>query len=93
MRCLTYEAAKKYVRSLNHGGHTDWRLPTASELAAIYKQDPFFPASGAQWYWSSESYAKGFHTVTNIVTAKPETIYTREFRNTSECGSVRAVRP
>jgi hypothetical protein len=68
-------------------------LPTASELAGILKQAPFFPASGAEWYWSSESYAKGFHTVANIVSAKQETIYTREFRKISECGSVRAVRP
>ena len=91
--CLSYQDAQTYVSGFRLGGHTDWRLPTASELAAIYKQPPFFPASGAEWYWSSESYAKGYHTVANIVTAKPETVYSREFRAVSECGAVRAVRP
>jgi hypothetical protein len=91
--CLTYDAAIAYTRELAHGGYTDWRLPTASELAAIYKQPPYFPASGAQWYWSSESYVKGFHTMANIVTAKPETVFERAYRPITECGSVRAVRP
>lgn len=91
--CLDYRGAQTYVDSLRQGGRTDWRMPTASELAAILKQEPFFPASGAQWYWSSESYAKGYHTVANIVTAKPETVYSREFRALNACGTVRAVRP
>lgn len=91
--CLTYNSALAYIQNMRHGGYSDWRLPTASELAAIYKQTPYFPASGAQWYWTSESYAKGFHTVANIVTAKPETVFQREYRPVSECGSVRAVRP
>jgi hypothetical protein len=90
--CLTHEAALAYVRSLRTGGYTDWRLPTASELASIYKKEPFYPASGAEWYWTSEAYAKGFHTVADIVTAKPETVFEREDRPTTECGSVRAVR-
>jgi len=34
-------------------------LPTASELAGIYKSKPFFPTSGAEWYWTSDVYAKG----------------------------------
>jgi outer membrane protein assembly factor BamD (BamD/ComL family) len=91
--CVAYDSALAYVHGLRHGGYTDWRLPTASELAAIYKQPPYFPPSGAQWYWTSESYAKGFHTVTNIVTAKPETVFQREYRPVTECGWVRAVRP
>jgi hypothetical protein len=91
--CLAYDAAQSYVSNLRHGGYTNWRMPTASELAAIYKQQPYYPASGAQWYWTSESYVKGYHTVANIVTAKPETVFKREYRPISECGSVRAVRP
>jgi Protein of unknown function (DUF1566)/Domain of unknown function (DUF4388) len=91
--CLTYEAALTYVSQLRQGGHSDWRLPTASELAAIYKQAPFFPPSGAAWYWTSESYVKGYHTVADIVTAAPETVFEREYRAVTECGAVRAVRP
>ena len=86
--CLTYESARQYVANLRLGNHTDWRLPTASELASIYKQKPFFPESGAGWYWSSESYAKGFHTVVNIVTAKHESVFNREERRIDACGSV-----
>lgn len=91
--CLTHEAAATYVAGLRQGGYSDWRLPTAGELASIYKQAPFFPSSGAHWYWTSESYVKGYHTVVDIVTAVPETVFERETRNVSECGSVRAVRP
>ncbi|MDA8142321.1 MAG: DUF1566 domain-containing protein, partial [Desulfobacteraceae bacterium] len=91
--CLDYDAAEQYVQSLQTGGHQDWRLPKANELATIYKQRPFFPGSGADWYWTSERYTKGYHTVVDIVTAKPESVFNREQRDTSECGTVRAVRP
>jgi hypothetical protein len=91
--CLTHHNAQTYVRGLRHGGYDDWRLPTAAELASIYKQPPFFPASGAEWYWASESYAKGYHTVADIVTAEPKAVFEREGRGLDECGGVRAVRP
>jgi hypothetical protein len=91
--CLSYRNAQNYVRTLRHGGFDDWRLPTAAELAAIYKQPPFFPPSGTDWYWTSESYVKGYHTVVNIVTAEPKSIFERDTRGLDECGGVRAVRP
>ncbi|MCP4745457.1 MAG: DUF1566 domain-containing protein [Desulfobacteraceae bacterium] len=91
--CLNYAGAKNYVQSLRTGGYTDWRLPSPSELAAIYKQKPFLPSTGAQWFWTSESYSKGFHTVANIVTAKREAVFYRAYRDLNACGSVRAVRP
>jgi hypothetical protein len=90
--CITYESALAYVKTLRRGGHTDWRLPTAGELAALYKKEPFFPASGAQWYWTSESYVKGFHTVVDVVTAEPEAVFQRESRTQDQCGAVRAIR-
>jgi Domain of unknown function (DUF4388)/Protein of unknown function (DUF1566) len=92
-KCLNYDSAKKYVAELDTGGYRDWRLPTAAELAGIYKSEPFYPASGALWYWSSESYVKGFHDIANIVTSKQETIYKTEQHNHTDCGSARAVRP
>lgn len=91
--CINFASAKEYVQSLDTGGHRDWRLPSAGELAALYKQAPFFPDSGAEWYWTSEAYARGYHTVVDVVTAKPETVFQREYRTIDQCGSVRAIRP
>jgi hypothetical protein len=91
--CLDYAAAQQYIQSLAIGGFGDWRLPKASELGTIYKQKPFFPASGAQWYWSAEAYTRGYHDVVDVVTAKPETVFQRQQRRQDECGTVRAVRP
>ena len=91
--CINYENALAYVKTIDQGGYRDWRLPTANELASLYKKKPYFPASGAQWYWSSNAYAKGFHTVVDIVTAKPETIFEWEYRAQDDCGAVRAIRP
>lgn len=91
-RCLSYEQAKEYVRRLGTGGHTNWRLPTAGELASLYKNSPFFPGTGAAWYWTSESFARGYHRVVDVVTSVPETVFTRMSKNEESCGSVRAVR-
>lgn len=91
--CLDYVSAQQYIQTLQIGGHDDWRLPTASELAAICKQKPFFPKTDAEWYWSSEAYVRGYHNVADVVTAKPETVFQRQHRRQDECGTVRAVRP
>jgi hypothetical protein len=91
-KCLSYRDAKAYVSGLKTGGHSDWRLPTAGELAALYKSSPFFPATGAAWYWSSESFARGYHRVVDVVTSVPETVYTRSQKSEDSCGAVRAVR-
>ena len=91
-RCISYRAAKTYVQQLNTGNHNDWRLPTAGELAGIYKSVPFFPGSGADWYWTSESFARGYHRVVDVVTSVPEAVFARTSRNEESCGNVRAVR-
>ncbi len=91
--CIDYDAAKTYIQNLRAGGYRDWRLPSAGELAPLYKKAPFFPASGAAWYWTNEAAYKGFHTVVTTVTTKPETQFVREYHNTTECGSARAIRP
>ena len=92
-QCLNYGSGTNYVKGLTTGGHRDWRLPTAGELARIYKNRPFFPATGSPWYWSSEAYVKGYHRVANIVTTKQETVYNIEQEQQDQCGAVRAVRP
>ncbi|MEE4113187.1 MAG: DUF1566 domain-containing protein [Desulfobacteraceae bacterium] len=90
--CISYEAAKTYVQGLTTGGHADWRLPTAGELAALYKNSPFFPDSGAAWYWTSETFVRGYHRVVDVVTSQPETVFERISKTEESCGAVRAVR-
>lgn len=91
--CLNYEDAVSYVKTINWGGYSDWRLPTSQELATLYKKAPFFPESNTPWYWTSEAYAKGYHFVANIVTSKHEKAFTRKNADQNECGAVRAIRP
>ncbi|WP_372677536.1 DUF1566 domain-containing protein [Desulfosarcina sp.] len=90
--CISYETAKAYVRELTTGGHADWRLPTAGELASLYKNRPFFPDSGAAWYWTSETFVRGYHRVVDVVTSQPETVFDRTSKTEESCGAVRAVR-
>ena len=35
-RCLNWHEAEAYVKELDTGGYTDWRMPTIGELASIY---------------------------------------------------------
>jgi TolA-binding protein len=91
--CLSYDNALKYVKNLNWGGYSDWRLPTSQELAILYKNEPFFPNNHTPWYWTSETYSKGYHNVANIVTSKHEKRFVRRNATQDDCGAVRAVRP
>ena len=91
-QCVSYRSAKAYIQDLDLGGHSDWRLPTAGELASIYKHRPFFPGTGAAWYWTSESFARGYHRVVDVVTSVPETVFARVSKSEDRCGAVRAVR-
>ncbi len=90
--CIPYTAAKTYVQALTTGGHSDWRLPTAGELATLYKNSPFFPDTGAAWYWTSETFVRGYHRVVDVVTSQPETVFVRTSKTEESCGAVRAVR-
>lgn len=94
--CLDYKAVMEYVKGLSTGGHNDWRIPTTKELQKIYKTEPFFPSTGAKWYWSSESYSRysdGLSRVVDIVTSKPETVIEKLQKDSRYCGAVHAVRP
>jgi hypothetical protein len=92
-RCQNYESAVKYVKSLKTGGHLDWRIPLGSELAGIYKDAPFFPGTGARWYWTAETFVKGYHKKALIVTSKKERVFKRVQMDLNKCGAIRAVRP
>ena len=93
--CLNYESAVKYVKNLKTGGHQDWRLPTESELADIYKNEPFFPLRKAEWYWTSKTYLRysdGWQKMVHIVSTKRETDWAKDPIDSRECGTVHAAR-
>lgn len=91
-RCQNYQEAKNYVAKLSTGNFTDWRLPTAAELASLYNNPPFFPVDGAPWYWTSKIFTTGYHTKVRVVSSDRKTEFRTEYRRASECGAVRAVR-
>lgn len=91
--CLNYDSAVAYAEDLETGGYQDWRLPSAGDLAGIYKKEPFFPNSGSAWYWTSETAVTGISNLGGFVTTKNENIFKRQYRKREECGAVRAVRP
>ena len=90
-KCLDYEEALQYVNSLNTGGCTSWRLPSFSELASLYKNEPFFPTDSPRWFWTIERVVKGYHEMVGIVTSEPEKVFEREYVSTKKCGAVHAV--
>jgi hypothetical protein len=94
--CLTYTSAKKYVNDLETGDYSDWRLPSAKELAEIYKNEPFFPSWDRKWFWTSHHYKRyweGWRISVDIVTSQKETSWRKEQADSFECGAVHAVRP
>ena len=93
--CMNFDDARQYVRSLSTGGYRDWRLPDSSELAILYNSRPFFPSSGASWYWtiksSSEAWSSGDRVVVFYPDRKDE--FEQVFKSRNDCGYVHAVRP
>ncbi len=94
--CIDYEAAKTFVGNLSTGGYRDWRLPTAAELAGIYKTSPAFPINADNvWYWTSESftsYSDGWQVRVNTLGRENPAEWASLHRDSRECGNVRAVR-
>ena len=46
--------AEEYVKSLQLGGYTDWRLPTLDELKSLYLQEKALTALRfSKWAWTS----------------------------------------
>lgn len=92
-RYMDYKAAVQYVRNLHTGGYRDWRLPTSGELAAIYLNRPFFPASDDHWFWTSETFHHGWHRTARVIRPRNREKSERLFRRLEEAGIAHAVRP
>ena len=59
MKRMTWTQAMKYVANLQLGGHTDWRLPSVTELRTLWDDNlgtPIIP-SHQSVYWSATAYA------------------------------------
>ena len=62
----TWQGALDYVKTLNTGGHSDWRLPNVNELESLVNAGLYNPALPqghpftnvqSYYYWSSTFYA------------------------------------
>lgn len=92
--CMPFASAKAWVERLSIGGFTDWRIPLPNELALLYNGKPYYPTSGAPWYWTSELETGAWGTSTEAVTFNPNNkqTYVREAHPLTGCGFVHAVR-
>ena len=93
--CLNYESATAYIKSMNTGGHGDWRLPKPEELNALFKVKPYFPASPATWLWTSKvlrKYEGEWLIDVTVVTADNSPSPKNMVKDSRLCGNVRAVR-
>lgn len=62
---MTWDVATEYVKSLNYGGYSDWRLPTLEELSGfanrggntpyVYLNDIGFKSVQSDLYWTNEN--------------------------------------
>lgn len=93
-QCMTYDEARRFVKSMKLGGYTDWRLPHARELAALYQRPSPFEGTASDWYWSSDSfkrYAGEWIELVDVVRPLPQPSVVKE--NSKNCGWFRVVRP
>jgi hypothetical protein len=93
-QCMTYNEADQYIKSMKIGGHSDWRLPTAKELTALFSPPSPFQGSSNRWFWTSDSfkrYSGGWIILVDVVSAEPTPSITKQ--DSKSCGWFRAVRP
>ncbi len=93
--CMDFDSARDFVRSLNTGGYRDWRLPDSGELAMLYNSRPYYPSSGASWYWTLRSSSESWNASDRAAVFYPDRKdeFEQVFKNKSDCGYVHAVRP
>lgn len=93
--CMTYDNAKEYVKNLSIGGYKDWRMPDSSELAVLYNSSPYFPSSGANWYWTLKTSEQTWGKEENAAVFYPDKkdVFEQILKDQNDCGFVHAVRP
>jgi hypothetical protein len=93
--CMDFDQAREYIRNLNYGGYTDWRMPDGSELAVLYNSKPYFPSSGAKWYWTSRSSSDAWGSDDRAIVFFPDKKdeFVKIMKDKSDCGYVHPVRP
>lgn len=91
--CMDFDSARDYVRGLTTGGYRDWRLPDTGELAMLYNSKPYFPSSGASWYWTLRSSSEAWNDRAAVFYPDRKDVFEQVYKSKSECGFVHAVRP
>ena len=61
---INWQNARGYCQNYSGGGHTDWRLPTASELKGLHKAGIRYKSADiinitSRWVWTSETRDSG----------------------------------
>ena len=49
---MNWDTAREYVQTLNHGGYSDWSLPTIDETLEMYQNRYRIGNFENDWYWS-----------------------------------------
>lgn len=94
-KCIDYQEALNFVKNLNIGGYTDWRLPAPEELTVLYRQKPSFPSTTPTWYWTSQThkrYLGRWMIDVDVVSTETSTEEDAKKKESWHCGAVRAVR-
>jgi hypothetical protein len=91
--CMDYDSALDYVRNLKTGGYRDWRLPDPGELAVLYNSRPYYPSSGASWYWTIRSTSDAWSDKAAVFYPNRKDEFEQVYKNKSDCGYIHAVRP
>ncbi len=60
-RCYGFEAAQELGAALRTSGRSDWRLPTAKELAGLLASPQIFASDRLNWLWTSETFWHGWN--------------------------------
>ena len=57
--------AMNYCRSLNYGGYSDWRLPTADELSSVHHEpeNPFVYHRGSDFWTSTPTSENRYYVI------------------------------
>ena len=101
---MTWQEAMDYCKTLELDGHSDWRLPSKTELLSIVDSTrrypainvDIFPDTVSSFYWSSTTYANNtnyawlvrFYNGDDYGNYKSSSYYVRAVRGWSPPGEV-----